>query len=428
MSPLKILLIGGGAREHAIAWKLAQSRHQPDLYFAPGNPGMEPLGQRLSIDVTDVDNLLRFAEKEAIELTVVGPEIPLSLGIADRFQAAGLKLFGPTKKAAQLETSKAFSKALMAKHNIPTAPYYFCETQAEAIAALDQFTPPYVIKQNGLAAGKGVTIAPTRDDAVTAIQCAFKKAMPVVIEGFLSGQELSVLTFCDGKTLWPCIAAQDYKRIGEGDTGPNTGGMGAYAPVPLATPSLTERINQQIIEPTMKALINETIDYQGILYFGLMIDKTQTPHVIEFNARFGDPETQVVLPLLKNDLVDIMLATVNRQLDSDFPNGLDFEASQSAVTVVLASHGYPGQYEVGKPISTDQAAMPECVLPFHAGTKNTRPQHSDTKSTWVTSGGRVLSVTATGTSLPEAVKKAYQGVDCIAFDGKTYRSDIAASF
>lgn len=416
---MKILLIGNGGREHALAWSLSQSRHKPELFFAPGNPGMQELGQRLDISITDIGALLLFAEQEGVDLTVVGPELPLSLGIANRFQEKGLKVFGPDQSGAQMESSKAFAKKLMADYQIPTAQYRFCKEQSGALTALDEFTAPYVIKEDGLAAGKGVTIAENRKQAEAAIHQAFQKEMPVVIEAFMHGQELSVLAFCDGKTILPCIAAQDFKKVGEGNTGPNTGGMGAYAPVPLATPELMAKVQKTVLEPTLAALQAEGITYKGILYAGLMIDSQGAIQVVEFNARFGDPETQAVLPLLEEDLIDLMLDTVNGELHRYSAQGLKFKADAQAVTIVLTSAGYPGDYETGRPIFFPQY-LPNDVHIFHAGTKVLPDQQK------VTNGGRVLNVTAIGSDLEEARRKAYAVVDQVRFEGKYFRRDIGA--
>lgn len=420
---MKILLIGSGGREHAIAWSLSQSRHRPELYFAPGNPGMRELGQRLNLEPTDIEGLFLFAQRERMDLTVVGPELPLSLGLADRFREAGLAVFGPGRQGAQLESSKAFAKKLLEDYAIPTAGYRFCPDPETALAALAEFSPPYVIKEDGLAAGKGVTIAQTRTEAEAAIARATQKQMSMVIEEFMPGRELSVLAFCDGAALLPCIAAQDYKKIGEGDTGPNTGGMGAYAPVPMATPALMARIRRDILDPVLHALQAERIAYTGILYVGLMITPEGAPKVVEFNVRFGDPETQVVLPLLEEDLVDLMLATVQGELGryaSGLNAGLRFKPETYAVTVVLASEGYPGEYSTGRPILFPQY-LPQNVQVFHAGTR-VLPDQSK-----VTSGGRVLNVTGEGVSLEEARCNAYRVVDQILFEGKTCRRDIAAA-
>lgn len=416
---MKILLIGNGGREHAIAHCLSQSRHQPKLFFAHGNPGMQELGQRLEIDQTDLNGLLLFAQREQIDLTIVGPELPLSLGLADRFRDAGLKIFGPGQQGAQLESSKAFAKALMARHNIPTAGYRFCEDQATALSALDTFTAPYVIKEDGLAAGKGVTIAQNRSEAEAAIAKAFQKEMPVVIEEFMEGQELSVLAFCDGQTILPCIAAQDYKKVGDGNTGPNTGGMGAYAPVPLATPELLAKVQQRVLQPMLHAFQAEGIEYHGILYAGLMIGADGSIKVVEFNVRFGDPETQVVLPLLEEDLVDVMLATVDETLSRYAESGLRFKQDRYAMTVVLTAGGYPGEYVTGIPIFFPQY-LSTYVQIYHAGTKVLPDQ------TKVTAGGRVLNVTAEGKTLDEARQKAYAIAEQVRFEGKYFRRDIAA--
>lgn len=416
---MKILLIGNGGREHALAWTLSQSALQPELYFAQGNPGMQELGQRLDIEPTDLDGLLLFAERENIDLTVVGPELPLSLGITDRFRTRGLKIFGPGQSGAQLESSKVFAKDLMARYNIPTAGYRFCADRESAIAALADFQPPYVIKEDGLAAGKGVTIAADRAAAEAAIDAAFLKDMPVVIEEFMAGQELSVLAFCDGESILPCIAAQDYKKVGEGNTGPNTGGMGAYAPVPLATPALMARVDREVLSPMLSAMRAEGMDYRGILYAGLMITPQGDPKVVEFNVRFGDPETQAVLPLLEEDLAELMIATVEGKLSRYAETGLRFRRNACAITVVLTSSGYPGEYETGKPIQFPQY-LPLDAHIFHAGTRVLPDQ------TKVTHGGRVLNVSAVGDTLEQARQRAYEVIGGIRFEGCYYRRDIAA--
>jgi phosphoribosylamine---glycine ligase len=417
---MKILLIGNGGREHALAWTLSQSRHQPELFFAPGNPGMRELGLRLDLAVDNLDGLLQFALREQIDLTVVGPELPLSLGLADRFREAGLAVFGPGKAGAQLESSKAFAKDFMKAVGVPTAGYAFCPDQSSAMQALESFQPPYVIKEDGLAAGKGVTVAANRDEALAAIDRAGKKAMPVVIEEFLPGRELSVFVFCDGNTLLPCLAAQDFKRIGEGDTGPNTGGMGAYAPVPMATHELMAQVGRQILEPVQKGLKASGLDYRGLLYVGLMVSPEGVCKVVEFNVRFGDPETQVVLPLLEDDLVDLMLATVEGRLTDYAETGLRFKVGQSAVTVVLASEGYPGEVTLNRPIAFPQY-LPQNAHIFHAGTR-VLPDQSK-----VTAGGRVLTITGEGPSIEAAREAAYAVAHQVHFEGKTMRCDIAAN-
>ncbi len=413
---MKILVVGQGGREHAIGQMLAQSKHQPELFFAPGNPGMAALGQRLDIEVNDIQGLVLFAQREGMDLTVVGPEVPLALGIVDQFQKAGLLVFGPTQAGAQIESSKVFAKQLMRDHQIPTAHYYFCETWHEAQKALDAFQAPYVVKEDGLAAGKGVTIAQNRKEAEEAIEQAFENSMSVVIEEFLQGQELSILALCDGQRAIPLISAQDFKKAYAGNQGPNTGGMGAYAPVPLATPTLLAQVQTQVLTPTVQALKAQGIDYRGILYAGLMVDPDGGLKVLEFNARFGDPETQVVLPLLEDDLVDLMLASAQGDL-SAYEGGIRFKP-QHAVTVVLASEGYPGSYQTGLPIQFPEY-IPDNARIFHAGTRIMPDQ------TIVSAGGRVLNVTGLGATLEEARQQAYTIVDQIHFDTKQFRPDIA---
>ncbi len=422
---MKILVIGSGGREHALGWKLTQqtdpiAKVPHELFFAPGNPGCEALGQRLEIEVTDTQGLLLFAEKENIDLTIVGPEVPLALGIVDLFQKHQLTVFGPTKAGAQLESSKDYAKTLMQKAHIPTAGYVFCDNAEFALQALTQFSPPYVIKQDGLAAGKGVTIAPDRQTAKIAIEESFAKDMPVIIEEFLQGEELSILAICDGKRAIPMMSAQDFKKVGEGNTGPNTGGMGAYAPVPFVTSELLATVQTEVLNPMIKALINEGIDFRGVLYAGLMISPEGQPNVVEFNVRFGDPETQVVLPLLEDDLAHILLQAAEGDLAPYEVIGFKFKPSQSAVTVVLTSEGYPGPYTTGFPITVPET-LPENTLIFHAGTKKTPEQ------TLVSNGGRVVNVTGLGDSIESARQKAYALAEQVCFDNKFCRLDIAKS-
>ncbi|MEB3286312.1 MAG: phosphoribosylamine--glycine ligase [Vampirovibrionales bacterium] len=422
---MKILIVGSGGREHAIATQLTKSAHPVELYFAPGNPGMEPLGQRLDIDVSDIEGLCLFAKKEAIVLTVVGPEVPLALGISDRFAKESLAIFGPKKDAARLEASKAFAKDLMAKYDIPTAGYRHCIDEKTAIDTLSEFTAPYVIKEDGLAAGKGVTIAESLEQAKAAISSAFAKNMPVVIEEFMAGVELSILAICDGKRALPLISAQDFKKAYDNNQGPNTGGMGAYAPVPLATPELMKQVQQRILDPMMQAMRSEGFDYRGILYAGLMIDEAANARVVEFNVRFGDPETQVVLPLLKDDFADLLMAAANGDLSAYESNGVQF-LDECAVTVVAASKGYPGDFEKGLPILfpeilTTSESLSDRQYLFHAGTKKMPDQSI------VTNGGRVLNCTGLGKTHEEARKAAYALVQSVVFENKTYRNDIAAT-
>lgn len=416
---MKVLIIGSGGREHALGWTLANSPQQPELYFAPGNPGMADLGQLLEIDVTDIQGLTLYAEREQIDLTVVGPELPLSLGIVDTFQAAGLAIFGPTQAGAKIEASKAYAKAIMTQAHVPTGGYKHCTDKKMALSTLQGFNPPYVIKEDGLAAGKGVTISATLDEAETAIQNAFDKGTTVVIEEFLSGQELSVLAICDGQYAIPMLAAQDFKKALDGNAGPNTGGMGAYAPVPFVTPALIDTIQHTVLTPTLKALRKNGIEYCGVLYAGLMITPQGIPKVIEFNSRFGDPETQVVLPLLKEDLLDILLASAKGDLSAYAESGFRFRSSH-AVTVALTSKGYPGNYEKNIPITLPET-LPKNTLLFHAGTGITMDR------TLVTKGGRVLNATGLGNTLLEARERAYTLADTVAFTSKTYRKDIAQS-
>ncbi|MBX2860923.1 MAG: phosphoribosylamine--glycine ligase [Vampirovibrio sp.] len=414
---MKVLIIGSGGREHAIGWKLAQSPLTPDLYFAPGNPGVEniPNSQRLEIDPLDLDGLALFATREGIDLTVVGPEAPLANGITDRFQQDGLLVFGPNKAGAELEASKVFAKEVMTDANVPTAGYAYCETKAEADKALKEFKPPFVIKEDGLAAGKGVTIAPDEVTAIAALEAAFAKDQPVIIEEFLVGEELSVLAICDGQKAVPMIGSQDFKKRFENNEGPNTGGMGAYAPVPFVTPPLMAQIQDKVLAPTLNTLKARGIDFRGVMYAGLMIAPDGTLNVLEYNCRFGDPETQVVLPLLADDLLEVLLAAAKGDL-SKYPS-FQFK-NQAAMTVVLASKGYPGDYPKGIPITLPQNT-PEDVTIFHAGTKKQPDQQI------VTHGGRVMNVTALGNTLEEARQKTYTAIESIQFETKVFRTDIA---
>ncbi|MDX2086173.1 MAG: phosphoribosylamine--glycine ligase [Candidatus Melainabacteria bacterium] len=415
---LNVLLIGSGGREHAIAQALAESPFQPKLFFAPGNPGMETLGQRLEIEATDVQGLLIHAKRSGIDLVVVGPEAPLTLGLVDALAKEGIPVFGPSQAAARLEGSKQFAKTMMQAAGIPTAGHHFCTTLADALAALNDFQPPYVIKEDGLAAGKGVTIAQNRAEAEQAIETAMQKKMPVVIEEFMAGEELSVLAFCDGQHALPLVSAQDFKRVGEGHTGPNTGGMGAYAPVPFVTPSLMAQIQAEVLNPLVAAMARQGTPYRGILYAGLMIGPDGTPRVVEFNVRFGDPETQVVLPLLEEDLLALMWASAHGNLSAYAATGLRCKRYGAAVTVVAASQGYPGPYTTGMPITLPEHS-PKSVRLTHAGTRRLP------SGQLVTSGGRVLTVTGLGDSLTDARRLAYEALAHVRFEGLYYRRDIA---
>ena len=419
---MNILVIGGGGREHTLAWKLAQSPSATKLYAIPGNPGMAAVAECVSgISIEDNEAVVAFAEEHAIDLAVIGPEVPLTNGIVDAFEAAGILAFGPRKAAAELEGSKAFSKGLMKKYGIPTAKY---EVFTDAEAAKDyvrQEGAPIVIKADGLAAGKGVIVAETCDEALAAVADIMEDqefgaaGNRVVIEEFMEGEEASLLCFTDGETIVPMISSQDHKRAYDGDKGPNTGGMGTYAPAPVMTPAMIEATKEKILKPVIAAMKQEGRTYQGCLYAGLMITK-DGPKVVEFNARFGDPETQVVLPLLKSDLVDIMVACAKG--DGSL-NDLDITWSDgAAVCVVLASGGYPKSYRKGYEITgLDEAEKLGCHV-FHAGT-------AERDGSVVTAGGRVLGVVAEAADVRAAVDKAYQGVNVIDFKDKMFRHDIA---
>jgi phosphoribosylamine--glycine ligase len=419
---VKALVVGNGGREHAIAWKLLQSPRIREVVCIPGNGGTARLEncRNLPLSVDDFEGIGRFCLVNNMAFVVVGPEQPLALGITDYLREQGIQVFGPTKAGAQIEASKVWSKALMQEAGIPTAKSQVFTTAEDAIAYVEQQGAPIVIKADGLAAGKGVTVAATVDAAKTAIADSFagkfgQAGQTLVIEDCLTGQEASVLAVTDGVTIRPLLPAQDHKPIGEGDTGPNTGGMGAYAPTPVVTPELLERVQTEILEPAIATLQKRGIDYRGVLYAGLMITPTGDPKVIEFNCRFGDPETQVVLPLLETPLEDIILACIEQRLGNLPPLAWQ---SGSAACVVMASAGYPGSYERKKLISgLDEADALDSVTVFHAGT---RFQHQQV----LTDGGRVLGVTATGDTFDAAIAQAYQAVEKIEFEGAYYRSDI----
>lgn len=416
---MKILVVGGGGREHAIIWKLAQSPRAPRLFCTPGNAGIESLAACIPIRADDIAALKAFVQREQVDLTVVGPEAPLALGIADEFRKAKLKIVGPTKNAARLEASKVFSKDIMAQAKIPTARARNFEKSAEALAYVERHELPVVIKADGLAQGKGVVIAHTRDEARQAIIDAMDKRIfgeagqQVLVEQFLRGEELTIMAFTDGHTIVPMPPAQDHKRVGDGDTGLNTGGMGAYCPAPLGTPALRARVNREILQPVVDTMARLGAPFQGVLYAGLMI-VGETPYVLEFNARLGDPETQAVLPLLKTDLVDVFEAIAHHRLDQ-----VPVEwSTDSTVCVVLTSNGYPGPYQHGVPIHGLPRHAPPNALVFHAGTAR---RGDDI----VTAGGRVLGVVGRGLQIAEARRAAYALVDAISFDGCHYRRDIA---
>jgi phosphoribosylamine--glycine ligase len=418
---MNVLVIGSGGREHALVWKLAQGPRVKTLYCAPGNAGIESLARCVPIDADDIDGLKGFAAREGIGLTVVGPEAPLSRGIVDEFRKAKLRIFGPTRGAAQIEASKSFAKDLMVRQQIPTAAARSFDNLAPALAYIERHQVPLVVKADGLAQGKGVVVAQSREQACQAVTDMLEKqafgqaGRRVVIEEFLDGEELTLMAFTDGKTVVPMVGAQDHKRVGDGDTGPNTGGMGAYAPAPLATPALRQTVIQQVLRPAVEAMSRVGSPFYGVLYAGLMVVQGK-PYVLEFNARFGDPETQVVLPLLKTDLLDVIEAVVEHRLDQ-----LEIEwHDQAAVCVVLASGGYPGPYPTGLPIRglTEQPASSDLMV-FHAGTKRQGEQI-------VTSGGRIVGITGLGKGFAAARQRAYDACRKISFNGCHFRSDIAA--
>ena len=419
---MRILLIGGGGREHALAWKLVQSPKVEKLFAAPGNPGMALLQkcECINLNVDDLEGVADYAEEQSIDLTVVGPEAPLVAGLADVFKRRGLPVFGPSKDAAQLEGSKAFSKELMAKYNIPTAFFKICEDIDTAKAYVEEKGAPIVVKADGLAAGKGVVVAMTKQEALDAIDEMMgdhkfgAAGARLVLEEYMEGEEASLLAFTDGKTVVPMIAAQDHKRVFDGDEGPNTGGMGTYAPAPVMTDVLRLKATELILKPVVEAMAKEGMPYQGCLYAGLMI-KGDSVKVVEFNCRFGDPETQVVLPLLDGDLAEIMLACATGTLNKAEVAWYN----KAAVCVVMASGGYPESYEKGKEITGLAAAEEDKdVVVFHAGTK-------EAEGKIVTSGGRVLGVTAVDANIKAARDRAYAAVEKIAFEKNFYRKDIA---
>lgn len=414
---MKILVVGGGGREHALVWKISQSPRVKEIFCAPGNAGITRLAKCVDIPGEDVAGLLTFALQEKIDLTVVGPEAPLTLGLVDAFEKAGLRVFGPSARAAAIEGSKVLSKNIMAKYGIPTASYAAFDNASQAEEYIRQIGAPCVVKADGLAAGKGVIVAETEQEAVDAVrlimsQRAFGSAGDrVLIEECLVGEEVSILAFTDGETVIPMLPAQDHKQIYDGDRGPNTGGMGAYAPAPVCTPELYNFALEKILLPTVKAMASEGRPYSGVLYAGLMVT-AGGPKVLEYNARFGDPEAQPVLMLLETDLVEIMEAIIDKRL-------ADIEIKWkkgAAICVVLASGGYPGSYRKGDVISGLEQETPG-VMVFHAGTVL-----KDGNA--VTSGGRVLGVTAWGDDLPSAINLAYAGVKHINYEGMTYRKDI----
>lgn len=415
---MKILIIGNGGREHAIAWKLHQSEQVTEILSTPKNSGIARIGRCFDIPVESIDDILKLAQSEHIDLTVVGPEVPLSLGIVDRFRSKGLPIFGPTQAAARIESSKGFAKNLMKKYNVPTAAFQSFSSDNGLEAYIRSFPLPPVIKADGLAAGKGVVVAQTHDEAVTEAKAMLSgnrfgsAGASIVVEERMSGPEASLFALTDGVHFQLLATAQDHKRAYDHDQGPNTGGMGAYAPATLVNPSLLKTIGETILWPVLHGMKEEGCPYTGMLYAGLMLTP-KGPKVIEFNCRFGDPETQVILPLLDGDLPDALLASVNGTVDRLVLK----QKPGAAVTVVLASGGYPGDYAKGKVISGVEQADATGAVVFHAGT-------AMKDGSLVTAGGRVLNVTATGETLKEAIDKAYAAADKISFDGKMIRQDI----
>jgi len=415
---MKILVVGSGGREHALAWKLAQSERVQMVYVAPGNGGTARDARLQNVPITDLNALADFVEQNHIGLTVVGPEVPLAAGIVNLFRARGLKVFGPTKEAAQLESSKDFAKAFMKRHGIPTADYETFADAAAAHAYVDAKGAPIVIKADGLAAGKGVVVAMTLEEAHAAVDHmlsdnAFGDAgARIVIEEFLAGEEASFIVMCDGKNVLPLATSQDHKRLQDGDQGPNTGGMGAYSPAPIVTPAMHARVMREIIMPTIHGMAKDGIQFTGFLYAGLMIDAAGNPKTLEFNCRMGDPETQPIMSRLKTDLLGVMEHAVSGTLDQ-----VELEWDRrTAVGVVMAAAGYPDNPVKGASIHGIPAETPESVT-FHAGT-------ADVDGKLVASGGRVLCVVGLGDNVKMAQKQAYDAVDKIAFEGMQFRRDI----
>jgi phosphoribosylamine--glycine ligase len=415
---MKVLVIGNGGREHALTWKIAKSKRVEEIYVAPGNAGTREIARNVDIDVMDIAGLIDFAREKEIDLTFVGPEAPLVAGIVDEFEKEGLKIFGPVKKAARLEGSKVFSKNLMQKYGIPTAEYGVFTDAGEAINYIQQKGAPIVVKAEGLAAGKGVIVARSIEEAVEAVRSIIvdeqfgDAGQRVVIEEFLTGEEATVLAFVDGQSILPMLPSQDHKPAFNGDKGPNTGGMGAYAPAPVVDEVMMQKVYNQILVPTIEALKEEGIEYRGVLYCGLMINNGQA-RVLEYNVRFGDPEAQVVLPLLETDIIDITEAIIDGKLDE-----LEIVWSNNkALCVVMASGGYPVKYEKGKLITGIDKALSEDLMVFQAGTE-------ERAGKLYTAGGRVLAVTALAADYRSAIDKAYNGVEKISFEGAHYRKDI----
>ncbi|PNT93806.1 phosphoribosylamine--glycine ligase [Clostridium thermosuccinogenes] len=416
---MKILVVGSGGREHALVWKIAQSPLVDKIYCAPGNGGIASIAECVPIKAMDIEKIVQFSLDKSLDMVVVAPDDPLAAGMVDALEEAGIRAFGPTKKAAIIEGSKSFSKALMKKYGIPTAEYEVFDNSRDAVEYLKNSKYPIVVKADGLALGKGVVIAQNFEEARDAVNSIMEEKIfgasgdKVVIEEFLTGQEVSVLSFTDGKTVVPMVSSQDHKRALDNDQGPNTGGMGTFSPSRIYTPEIAEYCMEKIYKPTIEAMSKEGRKFKGVLYFGLILT-SDGPKVLEYNARFGDPETQVVLPRLKTDIVEIFNAVIDEELDSI---KIEWE-DNAAVCVIMASGGYPGKYATGYEITGIQDAESDGdIVVFHAGTKKEN-------GAYFTAGGRVLGVTATAGSLDEAIKKAYQGVGRISFKDMHFRKDI----
>ncbi len=414
---MRVLVVGSGGREHALVWKILQSPKVDTVFCAPGNGGISQIATCVDIEVTDTKALIQFAKRKKIDLTVVGPELPLTLGLVDEFQQKGLKVFGPNKHAAELEGSKGFAKDLMAKYNIPTAEYHMFTNPEKAVRYIQSIKPPVVLKADGLAAGKGVLLCQSRNEAYEGVdtimnQKAFGDAgNRLVVEEFLQGEEASVLAISDGENLAILPPAQDHKAVFEGDKGPNTGGMGAYAPAPVMDAKMLDVVMKKVLIPTIRGMQSEGRPYKGVLYAGLMMTK-EGPKVLEYNCRFGDPEIQAILPLIKSDLVDLMMASIEGRIAE---TAIKIR-KKAAVCVVMASGGYPGSYDKSKTIHGLDKVSKD-IMVFHAGSKKKGKD-------LVTAGGRVLGITAMDTTIGSAIKKVYKGVGDITFDGAYYRRDI----
>jgi phosphoribosylamine--glycine ligase len=415
---MKVLVIGSGGREHTLVWKIAHSRRVKKIYAAPGNAGIAELAECMPVNAGDIEGLLSLADERDIDLTIVGPEAPLVDGIVDLFTSKGKRIFGFDSKGARLEGSKVFAKEFMKRHNVPTGGFDVYGDPSEALRAIEQREPPFVLKADGLAAGKGVIIAESKREALIAVTKIMKEKAfgpagdRIVLEEFLRGQEISILALFDGETYRLFVPSQDHKRALDGDEGPNTGGMGAYAPVPAADATFLERVRIEVAEPTFEGMRKEGFTGAGVVYFGLILTE-EGPKVLEYNCRFGDPETQVILPLFEGDLAEVMFAATERKLgEVPFAN-----SGNSAACIVVASGGYPGSYERGYPIEGLEEAKKRGCIVFHAGTRIDGGRV-------VTSGGRVLGVTAVSKSLEGALDKAYNGVEAIHFEKAFHRTDI----